>query len=119
MYTIAELDQSDLFVVFLSTKPQLARFAPTVARRGYWGGLLLHYAPYVKTPLDCFGDYPLIPEAITLKDLSDPLYLSLFGRPLYVSFLYPQNHGLTLLVLGGGEGGTIPTEASLKIDRTS
>jgi hypothetical protein len=85
------LGQTPLFVIYLSTKPSLTPVRPKpvpMSRSARWVEVEHELpAPITETPFDCFDEDKN--EAIDADRLmpyhpSDVVYLSLFGRPMYV-----------------------------------
>ncbi|KAH8113056.1 hypothetical protein DFH11DRAFT_1705663 [Phellopilus nigrolimitatus] len=85
---------SPVFFLFLSTQLTLSRIGPlqTVsasARLYNYSGQDNIRPPFTELPFDYFGSEPLIrPGEKTLKDVSTIHFMSQFGRPMYVSFLF-------------------------------
>lgn len=88
MSAISRLHKYSLFVVFLSTQSQIfrpqVRPSPGVAfpASARMHSVPVPHAPITETPFDQFGDKPLIPSLITVDDLGDVVFMSLFGRPM-------------------------------------
>ncbi|KAF9446908.1 hypothetical protein P691DRAFT_783135, partial [Macrolepiota fuliginosa MF-IS2] len=80
---INEFRPHSMIAVFLSTQPHIGDLAPSAmlsqsARYREAGAL---HAPITETPFDCFEPSVLKPSRMTVDDLSDVVYMAIFGRP--------------------------------------
>lgn len=86
---VTDLKSQSFFVVLLSCQPEIAHLAPgpgtqlTPTKRFRDAP---PHAPITETPFDCFSQ-PIRPSCVTLDDVGDIIFMSLFGRPLYVHIL--------------------------------
>ncbi|THV06407.1 hypothetical protein K435DRAFT_773348 [Dendrothele bispora CBS 962.96] len=110
-----------IFVIYLSTQPDTAKLAPSAQL--FKSARAVKLAPYLnapitETPFDCVGK-PIRVRRLTLSLLSNPVFLSLFGRPLWHSMMLPDSQTLLEYLQGESQEQEyrLPFEAFISMMR--
>ncbi|KAF9447720.1 hypothetical protein P691DRAFT_94564 [Macrolepiota fuliginosa MF-IS2] len=87
---INEFCAHSMVAVFLSTQPYIGDLAPSamLARSTRYREAGALHAPITETPFDCFKPSVLKPSRMTVGDLSDVVYMAIFGRPMWQSLVF-------------------------------
>ncbi|KAK7444292.1 hypothetical protein VKT23_015303 [Stygiomarasmius scandens] len=94
-----------IFVIYISTQSdttKLASSAQQVKSARFIEQARHLNAPITETPFDCVGK-PILVRQLTLSLLSNPVFLSLLGRPLWHSMMIPFSQRLLKYVQGDSQ----------------
>ncbi|KAK7444315.1 hypothetical protein VKT23_015327 [Stygiomarasmius scandens] len=94
-----------VFVIYLSTRSDTTKLAPSaqLVKSARFVEQARHLnAPITETPFDCVGK-PILVRQLTLSLLSNPVFLSLLGRPLWHSMMIPFSQRLLKYVQGDSQ----------------
>ncbi|THU95045.1 hypothetical protein K435DRAFT_839652 [Dendrothele bispora CBS 962.96] len=112
-----------IFVIYLSTQLDIVELAPSaqLVKSARFVDVAPHLnAPITETPFDCVGK-PILVQRLTVSLLSNPVFLSLFGRPLWHSMMLPFSQRLLEYVQGESQeqGYCLPSDNETQDDFAS